>query len=260
MQTETLANVGSMVINIAGMTVVGDNPAEFVQNSNCGSTLTAGANCTVNVTFIPTQAGPRSASIRITDDTGGSPQSVALDGVGLTSGPNATLSAQSMSFNSQTNAIQSLILTNYGTASLNVSGISTTTNFSESNTCIPSVASGANCTISVIFAPGTTGNFSGTLSITDDAPDGVQSVSLAGTGATGNTTLSGRCVGGLVNAGGCESGSAQDLKECPSGQPAITPITETLGCVGGFALVDLSRKCQATQPDGAIVRGHCEAH
>jgi len=39
---------------------------------------------------MPAQIGPRAALVTFTDDIPGSPQSVALGGVGVVSGPNAT--------------------------------------------------------------------------------------------------------------------------------------------------------------------------
>jgi hypothetical protein len=50
----------------------------------------------INVTFTPSQFGPRSASIQIADNTVGSPRPVSPGGVGLTAGPNASLLAASL--------------------------------------------------------------------------------------------------------------------------------------------------------------------
>ena len=249
------------MINIASIAITGTNAADFVESNNtCGSSLNAGASCGFDLKFSPADLGPRSASISITDDTGGSPQSIALTGIGLTSGPNVTLSAQSLSFNSQTNSIQSVALSNYGTADLNVSKVAATSNFSSSaGQCMPLVASGASCTMSVFFTPATTGSFNGTLTIDDDAPPGVQTVSLQGTGATGNAKLNGRCWGSLVNA--CGIGSASDPTECPTGELAITPVSVSGGGICGppaQTVLDESRSCQAKDIRGNTVRGHCQ--
>ena len=54
--------------------------------------------------------------------------------------------------------------------------------FAQTNTCGSSVAVGANCTISVTFTPSASGTRTASLSITDNASDSPQTVSLTGTG------------------------------------------------------------------------------
>ena len=211
-QTETLSNIGSSALNIASITIVGNNAAEFNQSaSTCGTTLAAGATCTVNITFKPSQLGPRSASIAITDDTGGSPQSVSLDGVGITPGPNATLSAISLNFGSQgvntTSPAQSITLSNYGNATLNIIGITASANFGETDNCGTSLASAASCTINVTFTPTAPGPINGTLSLSDNASGNPQTVILSGIGGAPTTVtlapgaMSFSCVASLINTG-----------------------------------------------------------
>jgi len=192
-QTESLTNTGlPLAINSIGIT--GANTSDFNQvNSTCGSSLATAASCDVSLGFTPSQLGPRVAALTITDDNVGSPQSVSVNGMGVTSGPNATLSATSLTFGdetvSTTSPVQSITLNNYGTAALNVSTISTTTEFAETDDCLPSLPSGATCTINVTFTPSTAGSINGTLSVTDNAPSSPQDVVLSGTGSSG-----GRCV------------------------------------------------------------------
>jgi hypothetical protein len=192
-QTETVANTGTSQVEISSIALSGTNAADFNQSGTCGSSLAAGANCGLNVTFVPSQLGPRGAAITITDTTVGSPHSVALSGVGLTPGPNATLAATSLTFGSQavgtTSPAQSITLSNYGTSTLNVATITATTNFGETDDCTTNLASGASCTVNVTFTPNVTGTINGTLSITDNAPGSPQDVVLSGTGSSG-----GRCV------------------------------------------------------------------
>jgi hypothetical protein len=76
-------------------------------------------------------------------------------------------------------------LSNSGNAPLNISGITTSSNFGETNACGSSVAASNSCTINVTFAPTATGTLTGTLTITDNS-NGVagsaQTVTLSGTG------------------------------------------------------------------------------
>src|SRR5260370_8535193 len=83
-----------------------------------------------------------------------------------------------------TSAAQSVTLSNTGNASLNLTSVSASGDFAQTNTCGSSVAASANCTISVTFTPTASGSRTGTLSITDNASGSPQSVSLTGIGST----------------------------------------------------------------------------
>jgi hypothetical protein len=72
----TLSNTGSGRLNIDGIAVA----APFNQTNTCGSSLTNGATCTINVTFAPTTEGDFTSNVSITDNAKGSPQTVALTG------------------------------------------------------------------------------------------------------------------------------------------------------------------------------------
>jgi hypothetical protein len=78
----TLTNVGTAVLNITSIGVAGADPADFAQNNTCLPSVNPGANCSISVTFTPTAKGSRTATISVTDDGGGSPQTVNLDGTG----------------------------------------------------------------------------------------------------------------------------------------------------------------------------------
>jgi FG-GAP-like repeat/Abnormal spindle-like microcephaly-assoc'd, ASPM-SPD-2-Hydin/Protein of unknown function (DUF1573) len=88
-QTVTLTNKGIASLTITGITIMGTNSGDFSQTDVCPispATLAAGSNCKINVTFKPTVAGIRTASLQISDDAPNSPQLVLLTGVGGTAG------------------------------------------------------------------------------------------------------------------------------------------------------------------------------
>ena len=108
-------------------------------------------------------------------------------GCGGGGGPAVSLSASALNFKKvgigQTSAPQTVTLTNVGSATLNISSITTSGDFHISNnTCGATVAAGANCAVSVTFTPTKKGARSGTLSFTDNAPNSPQTVALKGTG------------------------------------------------------------------------------
>jgi len=100
--------------------------------------------------------------------------------------PTATLSLTSMSFGSQvvgaTIAGQAITLSNTGSARLSIDGVAVALPFTQVNTCGSSLAAGATCTITVTFAPTTEGDFTSSVSITDNANGSPQTVALTGTG------------------------------------------------------------------------------
>ena len=189
-QVVTLTNSGNAALSVTGVTITGTNSAEFAQTNTCGASVASGANCTISVTFRPTSTGAKTASVSIADNAAGSPQLIALTGTGTpAAAPAVTLSLASLAFASQTinttSAAQVVTLTNSGNAALSVTGVTITgTNsaeFAQTNTCGASVASGANCTISVTFRPASTGAKTASVNLADSASNSPQAISLTGT-------------------------------------------------------------------------------
>jgi len=78
----TLFNKGGTTLSITQITISGNNSSDFAQKNNCGQSVPAHGHCTISVTFTPTATGQRSGAVSVTDDGGGSPQSVPLAGTG----------------------------------------------------------------------------------------------------------------------------------------------------------------------------------
>ena len=94
-QSATLTNSGNATLNITGITITGTNPTDFAVSTGsnaCGSTLAAGANCLIYVTFTPASVATFSATLSVADNAAGSPQTASLTGAG-TPVPNFTLSS-----------------------------------------------------------------------------------------------------------------------------------------------------------------------
>jgi hypothetical protein len=190
-QSVTLTNAGPLTLTIGSIAITGADATDFSQKNTCGSSVPAlGGSCTISVTFRPTVAGPRTASITITDNAQGSPQVVLLTGTGVVQGPIATLSASSLTFSTQvvgtSSTAQSVILTNSGSAALSITNVSFNGadpgDFSQTNTCGTSLAPGANCSISITFTPKLKGTRSAALALADDAAGNPQLIALSGTG------------------------------------------------------------------------------
>jgi hypothetical protein len=82
-QTVTLTNSGNAALSLTSVAVTGTNISDFAQTNTCGTSVAAGASCTISVTFTPQATGARSASVTATDNASDSPQTVGLSGTGV---------------------------------------------------------------------------------------------------------------------------------------------------------------------------------
>ncbi len=78
-ETVTLTNTGAAALNLTSIVTSGD----FSQTNNCGTSLAVNAVCTINVVFTPSQAGPGTGMLTMTDNAVSSPQQVSLSGNGV---------------------------------------------------------------------------------------------------------------------------------------------------------------------------------
>ncbi|HEX5425285.1 MAG TPA: FG-GAP-like repeat-containing protein, partial [Candidatus Acidoferrales bacterium] len=96
----TISNVGGTPLDISKVSAGGD----FTETDTCVGTLAIGANCTVNVTFTPTQTASSAGTLDITDNNSGvagSVQTVTLSGTGVPA-PDFTVGVASGSSSSAT--------------------------------------------------------------------------------------------------------------------------------------------------------------
>ena len=185
----TLTNGGNAALSLSSIALTGTNPGDFAQTNTCGTSVAAGASCSISVTFDPTATGSLSASVSFTDNANGSPQSLSLSGTGTSA--TVSLSPSSLSFANQpiseTSSTQVVTLTNGGNTALSISSLTITgtnaADFAEvADTCGSSVAAGANCSIGVAFTPSTSNSETASLAIADNATGSPQTVSLSGSG------------------------------------------------------------------------------
>jgi alpha-tubulin suppressor-like RCC1 family protein len=188
-RTVTLGNSGTAPIALGARTIVGTNPTEFaIAATTCGATLAAGGSCTLTLTFTPTAAGQRAATLEIADDAPGNPHTVALSGRGVQ--PEIALSPVSLTFPKQalgtTSAARNVTITNTGTGPLTISALNADGDFRIDNTqtCFGTVQPGASCLVPILFTPTVVGRRTGTLTITDNAPGSPHTVALEGAGPT----------------------------------------------------------------------------
>jgi hypothetical protein len=82
-QTVTVSNVTAVAVSLTGMTIGGEPNDYTISANTCGSSLAAGTNCSINVSFNPIEKGTRSAKLNIANNGGSSPASATLTGTGV---------------------------------------------------------------------------------------------------------------------------------------------------------------------------------
>src|ERR1017187_2949554 len=132
-QMVTITNSGPNALTIGSIAITGADPGDFGQTNNCPTsptTIPVQGSCTINATFTPTAANLRTATVTITDNGAGSPQTVGLSGTGVASQPAVNLNPSTITFPNQTvnttSTAQSTTLTNNGPGILTITGIAIT--------------------------------------------------------------------------------------------------------------------------------------
>ena len=191
-----LTNQGTTSLVIDATTISGTGATQFSDNFNDAAnvTLAPSASTTVLVTFAPTSAGSKTATLSIAHTGGNTPVSVPLSGTGTSPAvPTLGVSPVSLPFGSvtvgQTTGLN-LQLTNQGTTNLvidatTISGTGATQfsdNFNDAANV--TLAPSASTTVLVTFAPTSAGSKTATLSIAHTGGNTPVSVPLSGTGST----------------------------------------------------------------------------
>jgi hypothetical protein len=192
-QSATVQNIGTQTITIRTLQIAGTNAGDFVIGSACPP-LTFGSladSCTIPIVFTPSGSGVRTATLKLTDNATGSPQSISLTGEGQAPTASIDLSPSSMNFGSvnvgSSESPEIGTIYNTGSANVTITGLSITgPNAGDfvifSNGCDFTVAPGNFCTYQIAFIPTATGARSATLQISDNAVGNPQGVALSGTG------------------------------------------------------------------------------
>ncbi len=235
--TVTDSGSGALTFGTGAVTISGANASDFaLSTDNCSAqTVAVGSNCTAGVTFTPSAVGSETASLDFSDNATPGSQSVQLTGTGAL--PTVTVSPASLTFPATVVGVaataQTVTLSNTGSVDLTINSISTNlSDYSQTNTCGTTVASGSSCQISVTFTPSNVGTIAGTLSIDDNTLGSPQMVTLTGTGQAPSVSVS----PASLNFAGADIGStsgaqAVTLSNNSSGALSITGISAS----GDFA-------------------------
>ncbi|MFF2383925.1 choice-of-anchor D domain-containing protein [Streptomyces sp. NPDC058108] len=185
-QTVTVSNPTNSAAAVSSITASGD----YSQTNTCGSSIAANGSCTVSVKFAPTATGSRTGTLTV--NAGGTTSTVSLSGTGTAPGPVLNTDPASLSFEGtvvgSSATAQTVKVTNSGTTSATVSGVSASGDFSQTNNCA-TLAVGASCTVNVGFKPTSGGTRTGSLTVTSNANNSPTTVSLTGSGIDSTTNI-----------------------------------------------------------------------
>jgi hypothetical protein len=182
---QTLTNSGGSTVTITQVTPTGTGFS--VSGLSLPLILTGGQSQPFNVTFAPTSAGNSNGNLAIISDASNASLNVTLSGSGLAPGA-LTPNPSALSFGSVqigNNRQLSEIVTNTGGVNVNISQATITgTGFSMSAWAPIVLTPGQHYTFPVTFAPPSSGNDTGSISIVSDASNPNLSIPLSGTGTT----------------------------------------------------------------------------
>lgn len=257
-QTATLSNTGNAPLTLGS---IATGSAEFtVSGGTCaaGGSVAASTSCTINLTFTPSAAGARSATLVVGHNAGGAQSSTGLSGTGVALTPVIGLSPTALSFSqavNTTSVAQFATLSNSGNAPLMIGTLSIVGaqaadfQLAAGTTCAAggSVAANASCLIKVAYAPTATGASNASLSITHNAGGSASVIALGGIStATPQPAIS---LNAQVLTFGAQtlgsSSASQSVLVTNSGAAALTLSGLTLT---GTASTDFARggTCSAT--------------
>jgi hypothetical protein len=143
----TLSNTGNVAATSLGFSPSGG----YGQSNNCGSSLAAGASCTVTVTFAPSSAGTFSGGLSVTSATG--TLFVPLSGTGIAAAPSWRFSATSLNLQSSDGSpdISSVFITNSGNTNLTLSSITSGLSAASGDATFLELS---GCSVGQVLTPG----------------------------------------------------------------------------------------------------------
>ncbi len=182
-KTVTLSNKGNATLVIGSIGVSGAT----AETNNCPTALAPGGSCAINVMLAAPLTGACTGTVAINTNAKTASQDISVSGTcQAVPSVESALSTSSLVFLPQTagtvSPSQTVTLLNIGSQTLNITSIAAAGTATQTNTCSQTLAVSASCTIAVSFAPSAIGSQSGTVTVTDAAPDSPHVVSVSGLG------------------------------------------------------------------------------
>jgi trimeric autotransporter adhesin len=197
-QSVTVTNSGAATLTLNGLSLTGVAATDFTRSGTCSATgaLAVGSSCTVGFTFTPGAVGLRSATLSLTSDASNGAAALSLSGTGAAVvAPTLllNLAPASLAFGNQSTGVmstsRSAVLSNAGTGSVSLAGITASAGFAVTHNCGSSLAASATCNLAVTFTPTASGAASGNVSVASNAVGAPHLLGLNGIGVTASPVL-----------------------------------------------------------------------
>ncbi|MDW5265756.1 MULTISPECIES: choice-of-anchor D domain-containing protein [Acidobacteriaceae] len=267
-QQITLTNAGDVALTLISAQTTS---TDFTVTNACGNSLNAHSTCAMDVAFQPQSLGHLAAQITIADQY--RTQTVAVTGTGIAP-PGVSLSPLfNLDFAAtgvgQTSSPQTVTLTNNGGLPLNLDSTVLTGDFSivpGSDTCGVTLAPDNACTLQIAFTPAVGGTRTGTLTITDSAPNSPQVLRLSGTGVDfalnpdGNTTVTVKSGDNAVFPLLFTSSTSLPVSFTCSGAPLNAVCNVNPSSVTGAATTTVSVTVLTGTTTASLLPSHSGAH
>lgn len=177
-RTLTITNTGTALLTVTSITY----PTGFT--GAFSGTIAPGASHDVSVVFAPTLVQSYSGTITVASDKTSGTNTVSASGAGVNAVTKVIGVTGDLSFgNVQKNHTQqrTFVISNTGTSDLAVTNITCPTGFSTDITTA-TITPGGNQSVVLTFAPGSAGQYGGTITVASDKTAGVNTIMCSGTG------------------------------------------------------------------------------
>jgi alpha-tubulin suppressor-like RCC1 family protein len=183
----TLNNTTNQAVSIQSIAFSGPGAQDFSYTTTSCISVVAPGVCYLHLSFTPHAVGDISATLSINDNATGSPQTVALSGSGSLP---LSFSPASLNFGlvgTGTSGVQTVIVRNIANAPVTffgstISPASSAFTKTEDTCTGSSIPQASYCTIGITFTPTGLTSDTAALTLTDNASNSPQTISLTGTG------------------------------------------------------------------------------
>jgi hypothetical protein len=179
-----ILNTFPQAMTVQSMQLSGDS-SDFSVSGCVGVKIPSQQSCQFNVSFLPTQPGPRKATLTITDSGPTSPQIVTATGIGSELMVSTVLNfgAAQVVGTSSTKSVSLKNMGAKGPISINSTSVVGGDFQIVTSTCPASLPPKATCAMKLQFTPQAVGPRWGQLNITDNDPGSPHEVRIMGIGA-----------------------------------------------------------------------------
>jgi len=189
-QTLTLRDSGNANLIVSQATIIG--PGFSMSGPALPVTVAPGQSAAFTIRYSPAASGTATGTMSIGSNAPHSPLAVPLSGGGVSQSLQLSANPSNLAFGNVTQGTtnkESVTLTNSGNASVSVSKLTPAGNyFSVTGLATPvTLAPGQTASFSAVFAPTTTGTFTGSISVASTAKNSPLSIPLSGSGVASTT-------------------------------------------------------------------------